>query len=336
MLYSYTKNPCAIDSLEVAIRVSAITIALDTITILGSSLSITFKNTLSAEEALLLNEIVIDHDGVALPQNFVQKVSTDSPKTSQGLSKMALYEPEGDSATIVTFNLADKCSWYIMSAQIVGETLTTSDSLTFSSSQSSWIDLTHGRCYDEDNIMMANANKWAVKVYVNDVLQTWDETVWSVDYPNGKVIFHSIQTGVVKANFSYATTSYYIVKPKAGKRLTIKQAEIQFSTNTQLPSPILFEPWFSGHPTYGTMAVPGAKIVYKNMKDFISACNGGQGLIPKLGELTYDVHVFPFDYARPKPIRYSDHIEIRVYIKNHQPVTGEYATGTFYVAIDAE
>jgi len=82
------------------------------------------------------------------------------------------------------------------------------------------------------------------------------------------------------------------------------------------------------------MAIPGQRTTYKNAKDFISACNEGQGLIPKWNELNYDIHVFPFNYARPKPVKFTDYIEIRVYCKNHEPVGGEYATATFYVTIE--
>jgi len=60
-------------------------------------------------------------------------------------------------------------------------------------------------------------------------------------------------------------------------------------------------------------------------------------MIPAFDNLTKDVHVFPFDYARPKPLKYSDNAEIRVYCKDHLPVSeSEFATATFYVAIDDE
>ncbi len=298
-----------------------------------------FLNDLNSNLAEVYNDaikIIGLSESILFLNDNAQTVKLDVEKTSTGLQKIAVYEPEGDSATIVTFDLTDKCSWYPSSIQIVQETLTTSDNLIYSSVNPFWIDLTHGRCYDEDNIMEGNAFKWAVKLYIDDVLQAVNEALWTVDYITGKVIFSNAQTGIIKVSYSYATNSYYSVRPKIGKKLSVKAAEVQFSTNISLPSPIIFEPWFINHPYYGTMAIPGKKIVYKNMKDFVSACNEGQGLIPKLGELNYDVHVFPFDYARPKPIKYSDYVEIRVYIKNHEPLTGEYATGTFYVAIDSE
>ena len=276
----------------------------------------------------------------SLPVNIPQPqmMGLDVPKTSTGIQKVAVYEPEGSSATIVTFNYADKCSWYAASSQVTNEILTTTDSLIYSSLHTHWIDLTHGRCYDEDNIMAYNGtpNKWCVKLYIDDVLQAVNDSIWTVNYESGQIVFNATQSGVIKVSYSYATTSEYILRPKFGKKLSIKTSELQFSSNITIPSPIYFEPWFINHPVYGTMPIPGQRIVYKNMKDLISACNGGQGVINKVGELNYDVHVFPFDYARPKPIKYSDCVEIKVYLKDHIPMTGEYATGTFYVAIDDE
>jgi hypothetical protein len=314
--------------------------------LIPDNLLLSWKNDIIVNEKLILSQLQMSKDGITLItdpviglsflKDDIQEVKLDVPLTSSGLQKVSMYEPEGDSATIVTFNLTDKCSWYPSSIQVVQEVLITLDNLTYSSAHPFWIDMTHGRCYDEDNIMEGSTYKYGVKLYIDDVLQTVDESVWTVDYVSGKIIFINVQSGAIKIDYSYATTSYYSVRPKIGKKLSIKAAEVQFSTNILITSPIIFEPWFVGHPIYGTMAIPGKKIVYKNMKDFISACNEGQGLIPKLGELNYDVHVFPFDYARPKPIKYSDYIEIRIYIKNHEPLTGEYATGTFYVAIDSE
>jgi hypothetical protein len=66
MIYNYTKQ-ANLDNLELEIRSSTITIALDTITLVGDDdLKITFKATLSSSEETELDTIVTNHD-YALP-----------------------------------------------------------------------------------------------------------------------------------------------------------------------------------------------------------------------------------------------------------------------------
>lgn len=263
-------------------------------------------------------------------------VKIDAPKTTTGIQKISVYEPEGSSATVVSHNYADKCSWYIGSVQVTSQELSNLG-LVYSdpNNKTHWIDLEHGRIYDEDNIMAASANKYKVKVYVDSVLVT---SGYTLNYEAGTITFDSDPLGVVTASYWYSDKSWYVLRPKSGKVLAIKSAEVQFSESTNLNNSgsFIFSPWFVDHPLYGTMEIPGQKIVYKNAKDFISACNEGQGVIKKWGELTEDVLVFPFDYARPKPLKYSENIEIRVYCEKHEPVGGSYATATFYITIDPE
>jgi len=252
-------------------------------------------------------------------------------KTSDSKTKVSVYEPEGESATIVSHDFTDKCSWYQGSLAITNETLESITTTNFKSSKPYWIDLQNGRVYDEDNIATITPSYIPV-VKIDDVVQT---SGYTIDYVLGEINFNSPVSGVVKASYHYSDKSWFVIKPKIGKILSIKSAEVQFSSNVQLTSPFYFEAWVN-HPTYGMIPVPGTRIVYKNAKDFISACNEGQGLIPKWGGLLHDVHVFPFHYARPKPLKYSQNVEIRVYCKTHEPILGEFATATFYVNVDIE
>lgn len=253
-------------------------------------------------------------------------------KTSSGMAKVSMYEPEGSGATLVSINFADRCSWYMGAVQVVlGSMSNTGLVYSDQNDKTCFIDLEHGRLYDEDNIMLASANAYKVKVYIDNVQVT---SGFTINYPAGTITFSDDPIGVVTASYWYADKSYFKVRPKVGKILSVKGAEVQFSQGTTLSSGFKFGPWFVGHPVYGTMEIPGQQIVYKNFKDFISACNEGQGLIPAIGELTEDVHVFPFNYARPKPIKYTDYVEIRVYCIDHLAVGGVYATATFYVTIE--
>lgn len=271
-----------------------------------------------------------------IDQQVIQTTVAPEEKTASGMMKVSVYEPEGDAATIVSHNFSDKCSWYQGAIQIISGQLSTTDNLTYAdpNGKTHWIDLENARLYDEDNIL-AKYPKYKVKIYVDGTLKTAG-TDYNVDYPAGTITFLSSQSGVVTADYHYADKGWYIIKPSLNKKISIRTTEVQFSADTQLSSPFVFEPWFHNHPTYGTMPIPGRRITYKNAKDFISACNEGQGYIRKWGELQQDTIVFPFQYARPKPIRYSEFVEIRVYPKSHAPCTGEYSTATFYITIEDE
>lgn len=336
MMYSFTKQ-VNVESLKLEIEASTITVALDKITLLGTDLDVYFKASLTTAEETTLTAVVDAHVYSATSPT-AQKVLLDEKKTTSGLTKVSVYEPEGAAATVVTHNFADKCSWYQGSIESLDTAMTTSDNLTYvASGKTHWIDLMSGRLYDEDNVMAAASNKYKPIVKVDGIEVT---TGFTIDYEAGSVTFGIAQTGVVTTSFWYASTSYYSLRPKSGKRLSIKAAEVQFCQGVTLPGPFVFAPWFVDHPTYGTMEIPGQSVKYKNFKDFISACNLGQGLIPAIGDVLKDTHVFPFNYARPKPIKHSEYIEIRVYCTNHTPLDyqagGQFATATFYVIIDDE
>jgi hypothetical protein len=223
---------------------------------------------------------------------------------------------------------------------MVNEPLSNTAGNTYKSSSEkvNWIDLFHGALYDEDNVVLENPGKYDVKVYIDGVAQPISTYV--VNYKLGTVTFTTIVVGVVTASYYYSDKSYYTLRPKVGEILSINRAEVQFSSGTQILAPFIFEIWADiVHPTYGPMTVPypGTKNTYKNAKDFISACNLGQGTIPPWNELLLNTHVFPFDYVRKKPIKYSQNVEIRVYCRDHLPVTNcEFATATFYVSLNPE
>jgi len=325
-----------IETLKREIQNSSITIAIESISTLGNQVTVTFKAHLDTAAESVLDSLVSSHVYISY-QAEVQIVKIEGPKTTTGFPVVSMREAEGGAATIVSHNFADKTSWYQGSVQVIGGNLINWGTLVYSdpNNKTHWIDLENGKLYDEDNVMAAFGNKFKVKVYVDSVQVT---SGFTINYEVGTITFNSAITGVVTASYCYAGNSYFSVRPRTGKVLSIQAAEVQFCQGITLPSPFIFAPWFVGHPTYGTMEIPGQQLKYKNFKDFISACNEGQGLIPRIGDIQKDVHIFPFNYARPKPIKHSEYVEIRVYCANHTSVNyepgGQYATVTFYVTID--
>lgn len=321
-----------IERITQEIRQSSIVTAIDSIVAAGTNCDIIFKAPLSDVDTATLNRIVAIHVPTPLPDSHIQSVAVITDKiTSSGKPQVAMYEPEGSAATIVSYNFCDKTTWWMTAVPITMETLVSTSTTSFSTMHQFIIDLTHGKCYDEDTATTTDPTL-IPKIYVDDVLVT---TGYTINYRTGVITFTAPILGVVKASYKYAINSYFILKPRAGQTLSILKSQIQFSSDCLISSPLVFEAWVD-HPVYGKIAIPGTKIKYKNEQDFISACNGGQDVIKAWGACLLDTCVLAFNYARPKPIKSSTKVEIRVYVQGHTELTGTLANGTFYVATENE
>lgn len=327
-----------IERLTHEIRQSSITTALDSISAAGTTCEVLFKAELSTADEAALNLIITRHIPVPLPNTNVQTVINIGEKVSpSGRTEVSVYEPEGLAATIVTHNFCDKTTWWQTALPVALETLTpvsvdgVASTTIFNASHTFIIDLAHGKMYDEDKATLADPTLLA-KIYVDDVLVT---TGYNLNYETGVVTFSAPISGVIKASYKYAVNSYFILKPKLGRVLSIINAQAQFSTDSAVSSPIVFEVWVN-HPTYGMISIPSTRITYKNEKDFIASCNGGEQVISGWGNYPLTTRVLCFDYARPKPLRSEDNVEIRIYTKDHAELTGSLTNATFYVSCEAE
>jgi hypothetical protein len=104
-LYSYQKE-VNVDRLELEIRESAIVTALDYISLSGDALSIYFKDDLTSGDETLLDQIVDDHENVALPTE-ASAVAIDylpafaaKTLTVDGVTKKLFKRVHGTHATI--------------------------------------------------------------------------------------------------------------------------------------------------------------------------------------------------------------------------------------------
>lgn len=320
------------------IRQSSIVTALNYINSAGINCDVQFKGPLSDLDVVTLNKIVAKHIPVPLPITNIQAVAFVNEKlTPSGRPQVSVYEPEGSAATIVSYNFCDKTTWWQTAMLVTMETLTASvtvgitSTTVFNTAHTFIVDMTHGKCYDEDTATTADPSL-IPKIYVDDVLQM---TGYTIDYKAGIITFSASTAGVIKASYKYAINSYFILKPKAGQVLSIKDAQVQFSVDNFVNSPVVFEAWID-HPIYGKIAIPSTRIKYKNEKDLIMACNGGQELIRGWGNYALDTIVLMFNYARPKPIKSSAKLEIRIYIQDHVELKGTLANATFYVTVENE
>jgi len=253
--------------------------------------------------------------------------------TISGIPKVSVYKSEGSSGSIASHDWTDPCTWYTKSKRTIAETLTLDTGKIYDMAKDNIIDLIHGRVSDEDDF----ASTYIVKVYDNAVLKV-EGTDYEVNYEDGVVTFDAgyTVTAPVTADYSYEDGSCFVLAPESGKVLNLEHAELQFTSNIAMnSSSIDFDIW-----VYNPYDLPN-KILYKrkrykNVKDILNSANLGQGKIPPIDILTRDVLVFPFNYVTTQSLQSSVGAELRVSINDDTPLTGEWATTTFYVGSEDE
>lgn len=257
-----------------------------------------------------------------LSPSLVDVSNPKSPVTER--LEVSVNRPEGESFTISSHDFGDPCSWYQNSVEITGEVLSTQDNLTYQAANERWIDLTHGRMYEEHEI--ANKRIPVIRVGGVDVFSGF-----TIDYENGRVIFDSPQSGQVTADYWYATSSTFSVVPPQGKQWILEHTELQFTTDLVFGEQNIEFDVFAFNPFDLPNKISVQKQVYKSVKDIINNANLGQGTIPAMDALSNPVVVFPFNYSTIVPMRSSQGIEIRISISNDEPLNVEFGTATFYI-----
>jgi hypothetical protein len=251
-----------------------------------------------------------------------KKIAQRSPIQNAQLVQVSPLE--GSSFINVTHDWCDKTTWYQKSTQVTGETLVLDAGTTYKAVNKYWIDLINGKVYDED---IANAGgTYNVKIYDNGVEQTSGITL---DYSNGKVAFDSAPTGPVTADYYYAGSSEFCVAPAAGKVMIIEHAELQFTKDLSITSPIYFEVW-----VYNPVDLPNKmlyqRITYKNVKDLIASGNLGTGSIPACDNISQEILIFPWHYTTTKPFQSTLGAELRMSVADDSELTGEWGVATLY------
>lgn len=266
--------------------------------------------------------------------NMVPPIVDLANKTAiSGIPKVALYKPEGSSGSTASHDWTDPCTWYHQSSRVTSETLTLDTGKIYDTANINVIDLTHGRVSDEDGV----ASAYDVKIYDNAVLKV-EDTDYTVNYTTGVVTFDAgyTVTGPVTADYSYESGSCFVFAPITGKVLNLEHAELQFTSDIQFGSSFIdFDIW-----VYDPNDLPNKVLYkrkrYKNIKDILNSANLGQGKIQALDIFTNDVLVFPFNYVTTQALQSSVGAELRVSLSNDAPLTGEWATATFYITSDDE
>ena len=146
-----------------------------------------------------------------------------------------------------------------------------------------------------------------------------------------------------------------MLKPSAGKRLAIKSAEVQFSSDVEMSDTVIFHTYgyvdvFApyllttatppGPYPPGTL-IPIQKTVYKTLHQFIDESNGANPPIPAIGGadwrgVQHPVTVFPWNYAAALPLSSAAGMEVRVFLEHDDEFGGSYSTATFYALSEDE
>jgi hypothetical protein len=252
-----------------------------------------------------------------LIQNAEQNIVLSNVDKTSNAQKALLVSPtvqEGSSTILVSHDFCDKTTWYTDSVRVsTAETLTTSDYLIYSSLNTHWIDLSHGKVPYEHRISAT----YAPIIYVDDVVTT---TGFTINYAAGTITFDSSQEGkVISAKYSYATTSIWKIKPETGKILKLIGTIVKFADDCTIGENqyINFQLYVGGYAY-------GSPTIYKNIADFIKCATGNPNTVKGFGEIEHDIMWIPFSYVTSKDLKSSQLAEIRIKISDDIPMTGEW------------
>lgn len=265
----------------------------------------------------------------------------------------------GKEVIYATHNLTDKTTWYSESARVTDEALVDSgDGLVFNSAHTHWIDMVHGKVFDEDGLVEdqqifepgdphgyhAIVKSDGVEMTIREPFETAGGD-YSIDYATGDVTFFASQAGkTVTASYSYAQTSGWIMKPLPNKALVIEKAEVQFSKDIQMQKAFVMEVYgavdiFAPQLMEAPYNLPSGTPIpiegtnYKTIDQLIDEAVGAFPEVPVLGGArgyTQPRHIFQFHYAAVRTIWASLGMFIRISMQDDAAFTGERATATFY------
>lgn len=273
-------------------------------------------------------------DGVDLIKgSFPSQIGVTLDKVSpiSGRPEFIAVEAEGDGEAMCTHNFMDECTWYEQSVRVTAESPTLDTGKIYDLIKDNIIDSSHGRITFEDE------NNAAQLFYAYDGgVELVQDTDYTINFELGKITIDASYTltGALTVDYSYANGSTYTIQPATGKVFSVKDAEIQFSSDLAM-EPIAFEIW-----AYDPNDLPNKTMVYsrkyKNIRDIINVARQGKGQIEACDVLTLPTYVFPFSYDRKIVLEAAKGMELRVRIINDTEMGGAYGTMTFYVIEEDE
>lgn len=287
------------------------------------------------------------------------------PKNSDGRPRTTHEKPLVSRANFYSHDWTDPTTWYPGSVYVSSETATDSGNhLTYTMAHANVIDTYHGKVTQEDTLKDAQGHSYRVAVTVNGTAVVEQDPHpasggdYTIDYVHGKITFlvarnpaDVVLTTYHWSDLSHAngSASMFKVVPNAGSKLTLNQAECQFSTDVDPKDSILFEVWgvadfFLSSAQMAGLGIPagiGYKImlqrfVYKSFSDFQNDAFKAYPTYPIMGNPAnwraqpQPVTVFDWDYVASVSIQSTKGMEMRTYLQHDCPFAGWMATVTFY------
>lgn len=373
---AFPNHKVATDRLTNEIQASTIVTALGHIDTANDACDIWFKDALSAGDVTTLDGLVAVHSGEPYPVPGFLPDGTPlvaiAQRQSDGIPQIAIAPTTGSETVIASHNLCDKCSWFGDSVRVTGETLTdTGDGKLFGSAHTHWIDMISGRVHNDDGWVQDQKNRnpgdphgYQVTVKVNGVAQTMRgpfeatggdyEVIWET----GQVNFFASPAAAPVADYSYATTSTFYIRPTPGKVLRILKAEVDVAMGAVMTDTVVYSIYAlvdavapqlvaANMVPSGTMILID-EVVYKRMGQIAAEAQGAYPSIEVLGASDTDlllsldefrrksrgtrskVQALPFNYSTSRDLSSAALMEVRVHTKHDRPFEGDTVTVTFY------
>jgi hypothetical protein len=291
-----------------------------------------------------------------VPSPYITETPSAMPVQIQGasgpvpqnddLSILIAQEPRvGTELVMVTHNFCDPTTWFTSSVRAEEEALVDSgDGLTWNSSHPNWIDMHHGKMFDEGAHRADVEHEYAIAVTVDGVEAIQRAPFkttggdYEVNYAEGTVtFFESKQGSAVVATYSYATDSTWKLIPDQGSRVDIESVEAQFSSDTIMRDTIQFK-IYGYNPEDPPNKILYATTNYKTMRNFIDEAQGSYPVVPAIGGsegrgTLNAIYGFPFRYGTIRKMPSSFGLELHVRLREDLAFGGEHATATFYCTV---
>lgn len=273
------------------------------------------------------------------------------PRQQDKASLVAIVGREGSETIQATHDFSKKETWYLNSTRVDNEILSDSgNGLTYNSANPFWVDMAHGKVYDEDMICEDVNHGYSIEVWVTgSVLIPREPFVnsggeFEINYRDGTITFFTAPTGPVTASYSHAEDSTWILKPYPSKSIDVEQAEVQFAKDIVINDTIVMEAWGwvqvfapeyweeNGGPLPTNTLIRLEQTKYKTFYQIIDEALGSYPLVPGMSGSrgSAEIYGFPFRYGAVRRIHGNYGMEVRIYLENDIEFGGSRATATFY------
>lgn len=264
--------------------------------------------------------------------------------------------PGGRRLNRYSHDFCKKETWYQQSTKVENETLTDSgDHQTYNPATSRhWVDVMHGKLFGELELREA----YAPVIKVDGVTKTENPAGtssgdYSINYETGSVTFNSALAGteVVTATYCYPGSSLFKVQVPEGYLYRVGEVKVTLAKNVVLKDTVKFQLW--GKMGGEMYPLSGAE-VYQTLDDYLQDASSIDVEFPVLTGTPGDdawrmttvprMHMrFSYLWSAAIDLQWSateeipvSEMEIRAWLVNDIPFSGEKGLATFFGRKDSE